>query len=170
MRVRRSSERTEPSAAMSVSPAMPTRLAPERFGPGRTVAVGTLRPKPNRFAPTLGRMPVTLFALCLGYLMVIVDATAVNVALPDLRHDLGTTVSGLQWIVDAYTLAFAALLLTGGALGDRLGGRRVLLAGLALFTAASVLCGLAPTTGVLVAARALQGVGAALAVPASLAL
>src|SRR3954470_14052044 len=115
-------------------------------------------------------MPVTLFALCLGYLMVIVDATAVNVALPDLRHDLGSTVGDLQWIVDAYTLAFAALLLSGGALGDRLGGRRVLRAGLALFTGASVLCGLAPSTELLIAARALQGVGAALAVPASLAL
>jgi MFS transporter, DHA2 family, methylenomycin A resistance protein len=116
------------------------------------------------------RIAPTLLTLCLGYVMVIVDATAVNVALPDLQRDLATSVTGLQWVVDAYVLAFAALLLTGGALGDRLGGRRVLYAGLGLFTVASLGCGLAPSTPALVTARAVQGVGAALTVPASLSL
>ena len=114
------------------------------------------------------RLP--LIALSLGYLMVIVDATAVNVALPALRADFGGTVRDLQWVLDAYALAFAALLLTGGALGDRLGARRVFVVGLTLFAIASAACGAAPSVATLVAARTLQGVGAALLVPASLAL
>jgi MFS transporter, DHA2 family, methylenomycin A resistance protein len=113
---------------------------------------------------------VPLLALSLGYFMVIVDATIVNVALPDLRADLSTTVSALQWVVDAYVLVFAALLLSGGALADRVGAGRALRGGLLLFVAASVACGLAPGVTALIAARAVQGVGAALLVPASLAL
>jgi DHA2 family methylenomycin A resistance protein-like MFS transporter len=109
-------------------------------------------------------------ALCLGYFMVILDATVVNVALPDVGASLGGTLATLQWVVDGYTLAFAALLLTGGALADRLGARRVLAAGLGLFTVASALCALAPGAASLVAFRVLQGAGAALVVPASLAL
>src|SRR4051794_12352519 len=109
-------------------------------------------------------------ALHLGYFMVILDATIVNVALPDLGVSLHGGLATLQWIVDGYTLAFAALLLTGGALADRLGARRVLVAGLALFTVASGLCALAPSAALLVAFRAIQGAGAALTVPASLAL
>ncbi len=114
--------------------------------------------------------PLTLLALSLGYLMVIVDTTAVNVALPALREDLSTTVTALQWVVDGYVLVFAALLLSGGAIADRTGPRGALLAGLAVFTAASAACGLAPGVGTLVAARAVQGLGAAIVVPASLAL
>jgi DHA2 family methylenomycin A resistance protein-like MFS transporter len=83
-------------------------------------------------------------ALYLGYFMVILDATIVNVALPDVGASLHGGLATLQWIVDGYTLAFAALLLTGGALADRLGARRVLVAGLSLFTVASGLCARAP--------------------------
>jgi DHA2 family methylenomycin A resistance protein-like MFS transporter len=109
-------------------------------------------------------------AVCLGYFLVILDATAVTVALPVIQGDLGTSVGDLQWVVDGYTLIFAALLLPGGAIGDRLGARRVFLAGLALFAAASLACGLAPGIQFLVAARLAQGLGAALLVPTSLAL
>jgi DHA2 family methylenomycin A resistance protein-like MFS transporter len=108
--------------------------------------------------------------VCLGYFMVILDTTIVNVALPALRADLGASVAGLQWVVDGYLLMLAALLLSGGVLADRLGARRVFQLGLGLFVLASVGCGLAPSTVMLVIARLLQGVGAALAVPASLAL
>lgn len=111
-----------------------------------------------------------LFAVCLGFFVVILDTTVVNVALPPIGTALDMGVTGLQWVVDGYTLVFAALLLFGGALGDRLGIRRTYLIGLALFGGASALCGLAPTADVLVAARLVQGAGAALLVPSSLAL
>ncbi len=115
-------------------------------------------------------LSLALLAVCLGYFMVILDTTIVNVALPALRQDLGASVSGLQWVVDGYLLMLAALLLSGGVLSDRAGARRVFQLGLGLFVLASVGCGLAPSTVVLVIARLVQGVGAALAVPASLAL
>jgi MFS transporter, DHA2 family, methylenomycin A resistance protein len=111
-----------------------------------------------------------LIAICLGYFVVILDATVVTVALPALSRDLGGGVSGLQWVVDAYTLVFAGLLLTAGALGDRVGARRVFNLGMLLFTAASAACAAAPSIAVLVAARVVQGVGAALLVPSSLSL
>jgi DHA2 family methylenomycin A resistance protein-like MFS transporter len=113
---------------------------------------------------------LALLVICLGYFMVIVDTTVVNVALPAIGRDLHAGVSGLQWVVDAYTLSFAGLLLTGGALAERLGGRRVFGAGLVVFAAASAACGLAPTLGFLIAARLVQGAGAALLVPSSLVL
>jgi MFS transporter, DHA2 family, methylenomycin A resistance protein len=119
---------------------------------------------------TSGRPWVPLIAVALGYFMVILDATAVNLALPAIRQQLGGGVTGLQWVLDGYTLAFAALLLSAGVTGDRFGPRRVFLAGLALFTAASAGCALAPDLGVLVGIRLVQGVGAALLVPTSLAL
>ena len=95
-------------------------------------------------------------AVSLGYFMVILDATAVNLALPAIRQDLGGGITGLQWVIDGYTLALAALLLSAGVAGDRLGARRVFLAGLALFTAASAGCALAPAIGVLVLIRLVQ--------------
>jgi MFS transporter, DHA2 family, methylenomycin A resistance protein len=116
------------------------------------------------------RQTVQIAALCLAYFMVILDTTIVNVALPQLSRDLGTGVTGLQWVVDAYTLTFAALLLSGGALGDRIGSRRVFEAGVAVFTLASLGCAVAPSVATLVAFRASQGAGAALSVAASLAL
>lgn len=106
----------------------------------------------------------------LGSGMAFLDGTIVNVALPSIGEDLDADLAGLQWVLDAYLVTLTALLLLGGALGDRYGRRRVFLLGVAGFTAASVLCGLAPTTETLVAARALQGVGGALLVPGSLAL
>ena len=103
-------------------------------------------------------------------LMLILDMTVVNVALPDIRQDLGFTPSALSWVLNAYTLAFGGLLLLGGRLGDVFGRRRTFMVGLAVFVAGSLLGGLAPTSELLVAARALQGVGAAVAAPSVLAL
>ncbi len=111
-----------------------------------------------------------LLAVCLGYFMTILDVTIVNVALVNIKEQLSANVTGLQWIVDGYALVFASLLLTGGALGDRRGSRTIFLVGFALFTLASTLCSLAPTLLVLQIARAVQGLGAALLVPNSLAL
>ncbi|WP_214411702.1 DHA2 family efflux MFS transporter permease subunit [Sphaerisporangium fuscum] len=115
-----------------------------------------------------GRLP--LAAICLGYFLVILDVTVVTVAIPVIGTELRAGMTALQWVVDGYTLAFAGLLLFCGGLGDRLGGKRVFLAGLAVFTLASAGCGLAPAAGALIGARLVQGVGAALMVPASLAL
>ena len=103
-------------------------------------------------------------------LMLILDMTVVNVALPDIRQDLGFTPSALSWVLNAYTLAFGGLLLLGGRLGDVFGRRRTFMVGLAVFIVGSLLGGLAPTSELLVAARALQGVGAAVAAPSVLAL
>lgn len=111
-----------------------------------------------------------LVAICLGYFLVILDVTVVNVAIPAIGTGLHAGVTALQWVVDGYTVAFAALLLFCGGLSDRLGGKRVFLAGLVVFTLASAGCGLAPDAAALIAARLVQGIGAALMVPASLAL
>lgn len=111
-----------------------------------------------------------LAAAVLGSGMAILDGAVVNVALPRLGAELGASVAGLQWIVDGYLLAMAALILVAGALGDRFGRRRVFVVGVAWFGAASVLCGLATSPGALVAARVLQGVGGALLTPGSLAI
>ncbi|GAA3516586.1 MFS transporter [Actinocatenispora rupis] len=111
-----------------------------------------------------------LTVTCLGQFMVLLDNTIVGAALPDMQHRLHTQLTGLQWIVDAYVLLVAMLLLSGGVFADRFGRKRLYLAGVAVFTAASVLCSLAPTLGWLVAGRVLQGIGAAALSPASLAL
>ncbi|MBO0780059.1 MAG: MFS transporter [Ktedonobacteraceae bacterium] len=113
---------------------------------------------------------IALLAICLGYFMTILDLTIVNVALANIQQQLNADVTGLQWIVDGYSLVFASFLLVGGALGDRIGGKNVFLAGLALFTLASTLCSAAPSLLILQIARALQGLGAALLVPTTLAL
>src|SRR4051794_33666942 len=102
--------------------------------------------------------------------MTLLDTTVVNVALPSLGRDLGASVAGLQWTVTSYVLTLAAFLLLGGSLGDRFGRRRVFTVGVVWFTGASVLCAAAPSIALLVAARALQGVGGALMTPGSLAL
>jgi EmrB/QacA subfamily drug resistance transporter len=111
-----------------------------------------------------------VLAAVLGSGIAFLDSTVVNVALPEIGGDLDTGLSGLQWTVDAYLLTLSALLLLGGALGDEYGRKRVFVIGLFGFTGASLLCGLAPNVGTLIGARALQGVGAALLVPGSLAL
>ncbi|RFU46825.1 MFS transporter [Paraburkholderia sp. DHOC27] len=111
-----------------------------------------------------------LAATSMSYTLVLLDASIVNVALESIGATLGGSIAGLQWVVNAYTLSFASLLLTGGTLGDRLGARNVYTAGLALFAFASALCGFAPNLLMLCCARALQGVGSALLVPCSLSL
>ncbi|MEU2867228.1 MFS transporter [Streptomyces mirabilis] len=119
------------------------------------------REEPSRWA---------LIALCLGFSLVILDTTMVTVGLPTMETGLGIRGGVAQWIVDAYTLTFAALLLSGGALADRWGARRVYLGGTALFAVGSALCALATCGWMLVAARAVQGVGAAGLMPGSLSL
>jgi DHA2 family methylenomycin A resistance protein-like MFS transporter len=109
-------------------------------------------------------------AASFGFVVVQLDVTIVNAALPAMATSLGGGVAGLQWVVDAYTLAFAVLLLSAGALGDLFGGRRVYLGGFLLFGLASLACGLAPSAPWLILARAIQGAGAALMVPNSLAV
>jgi EmrB/QacA subfamily drug resistance transporter len=111
-----------------------------------------------------------LTAAVLASTMAFVDESVVNVALPRIQTSLGTTLPAMQWVVNAYTLCMSALLLIGGAAGDQLGRRRIFLLGVAIFAAASLACGLAPTAAVLIVSRALQGVGAALLIPCSLAI
>jgi DHA2 family methylenomycin A resistance protein-like MFS transporter len=111
-----------------------------------------------------------LAVTCLGQFMVLLDSTIVGAALPDMQRRLHTQLNGLQWIVDAYVLLVAMLLLSGGIFADRLGRKKVFLAGVAVFTAASVLCSLAPSLGWLISGRLVQGVGASALSPASLAL
>ncbi|WP_338764665.1 MFS transporter [Massilia sp. METH4] len=111
-----------------------------------------------------------LFTLAIGFVMAMIDVTAVNTALSAISTDLDVPLDGLVWVVDGYTLTFAALLLAGGALADRHGAKRAYQAGLAVFVLGSVLCALAPSGAALVAARLLQGSGAALFMPSSLAL
>src|SRR3989475_11476891 len=100
-----------------------------------------------------------LYVLCMGVLMIVLDATVVNVALPSIQTDLGFSQSGLAWVINAYLIPFGGLLLLGGRLGDLAGRRNVFLAGLGIFTAASLLCGLAQDQGMLIAARFVQGTG-----------
>ncbi len=111
-----------------------------------------------------------LLATVLGSGMAMLDGTVVNIALPTIGKSLGASLAGLQWTVTSYTLTLAGLILLGGSLGDRLGRRRVFMTGVVWFALASALCGLAPGIGVLIAARALQGVGGALLAPGSLAI
>ncbi len=113
---------------------------------------------------------VVLFTMCFALAMAMLDNTVVNVALPTISRELGAGVSELQWIVDGYVLAFASLLLTGGILGDRYGRKRIFLGGLTLFTLASLACGMSQTTGQLIAARAVQGIGASLLMPGTLSI
>ncbi|MET9360756.1 MFS transporter [Streptomyces sp. NPDC006632] len=121
--------------------------------------------------PARGSSPVlTLAAALLGFALITLDASVVNVALPAIGGDLGGGMSGLQWVVDAYTLAFAALMLSTGAFADRIGPAKAYALGIVVFTLASAACGLAPDLGVLIGARVVQGVAAAVVLPASLAL
>ncbi len=113
---------------------------------------------------------VLLVVICLAQFMVILDISIVNVALPSIRHSLGFSTVGLQWVVNAYTLTFAGFLLLGGRASDLLGRRRVFLAGTALFTLASLACALSDSRGLLIGARSIQGIGGAILSPASLAI
>jgi EmrB/QacA subfamily drug resistance transporter len=111
-----------------------------------------------------------LIVLCLGSLMIVLDATIVNVALPSIREDLGFSETSLAWVVNAYLLTFGGFLLLGGRLGDLYGHRRLFLSGITLFTAASLACGLATSQGFLISARAVQGIGGATASAVALSL
>ncbi len=113
---------------------------------------------------------LALVVLCLGYLMIVLDTTIVNVALPSIREDLAFSQASLAWVVNAYLLTFGGTLLLGGRLGDLFGRRRLFLIGITLFTAASLACGLAGSQAVLVAARALQGLGGAIVAAVALSL
>jgi EmrB/QacA subfamily drug resistance transporter len=119
-------------------------------------------------ASTRGRW--VLVVAVLGSGMAFLDGTVVNVALPTIGRDLGVSASGLQWILNGYLLSLASLILLGGSLGDRYGRRRVFVLGVGLFATASLLCAVAPGSGLLIAARLLQGIGGALLTPASLAM
>ena len=140
-------------------------------GYGLTPHVGTSMTQPITRA---GSGPTgsgfTLAAAVLGFFVITLDAVVVNVALPAIRRELGGGISGLQWVVDGYTLMFAAVLLSAGALTDRIGARRAFGIGLTVFVAASAGCGLAPGLGVLVASRFVQGAAAAVVMPSSMAL
>ncbi|MGF6882884.1 DHA2 family methylenomycin A resistance protein-like MFS transporter [Nocardia sp. GAS34] len=111
-----------------------------------------------------------LGVMCAGMFLVLLDVTIVNVALPDIGHGLRSDVSMLQWVVDGYVVAIAGLLLAGGTIGDRIGHRRVLIAGFAIFGVASLICATAPDVGVLIGARVVQGVGGALLLPSTMAV
>jgi DHA2 family methylenomycin A resistance protein-like MFS transporter len=143
------------NASLEVQP-IPDRVTPSD---------AEIRSVPSKFVASL-----TLAAMSLGYGVVQLDVTIVNTALNSIGTSLGGGVSELQWVVSAYTIAFAAFILTAGALGDRIGAKRVFMAGFAIFTAASVACALAPDAAILIAARCVQGLAAAILVPNSLAL
>ena len=136
---------------------------PDMTGATARGAVGAIRVK-----QPAGRW--VLLATVLGTSMAMLDGTVVNIALPSIGRSLGASLAGLQWTVTAYTLTLAGLILLGGSLGDRLGRRRVFLTGVIWFALASALCGIAPNIGVLIGARALQGIGGALLAPGSLAI
>src|SRR5579872_4981666 len=130
-------------------------------------AVALRRPGPSRVR---GHPSLALIIMLSAQLMIILDMTVVNIALPHIQSGLHFSATSLSWVLNAYTLTFGGLLLLGGRAGDILGRRRMFLAGIVIFTLASLAGGLAPNAGVLLAARAVQGVGGALASPAVLAL
>src|SRR6266852_7260803 len=111
-----------------------------------------------------------LAILCLGAFLVVLDTTIVNIAIPSIMTGLHSSLDQVLWVLNAYTLVFAALLITGGRLGDLYGPRRLLIVGILVFGGASVACALAPSAGILIAARVLQGVGGALMTPQTLAM
>src|SRR3984885_1811245 len=127
-------------------------------------------PLETKSAPSSLSTSLTLAAMSLGYGVVQLDVTIVNTALNSIGTSLGGGVSELQWVVSAYTIAFAAFILTAGALGDRIGAKRVFMAGFAIFTAASLACALSADAATLITARGVQGLAAAILVPNSLAL
>src|SRR5436190_6857681 len=119
---------------------------------------------------TRTRPRLVLAICCMSLLIVGMDVTIVNVALPSIRHDLDASVAALQWTTAGYTVVLASLLMLGGSMGDRLGRARVFTFGLALFTAASAACAFAPTTGWLIACRVLQGVAGAMLNPVAMSI
>src|SRR5690606_36339889 len=140
----------------------------------RRCPVSTHRPAGHTSPDSSPAVPTTrdwvvLALLCVAQFMLVLDITAANIALPSIGRDLGLDTGALTWVITAYAVAFGGLMLLGGRLADVLGRRRLLVSGLAVFTISSALCGLAPDGGLLIAGRAVQGVGAALISPAALA-
>ena len=121
-------------------------------------------------ATRFSQRSLVLLVICVAQCIVVLDSTVVNVALPSIQADLGFSRESLQWVINAYLLAFGGFLLLGGRAADLLGRRVVLLSGTALFTVASLVCGLSGSAGLLVGARAAQGLGAAIVSPAALSL
>src|ERR671934_607673 len=116
-------------------------------------------------AATERRNWLALYVLCVGMLMIVLDATIVNVALPSIQEDLGFSQNDLAWVVNAYLIAFGGLLLLSGRIGDLIGQRRIFLIGLGVFTGASLLCGVSQSQGLLIGARFVQGIGGGLTSP-----
>jgi EmrB/QacA subfamily drug resistance transporter len=133
------------------------------------MAIDTTTSTPAKATPQQ-RPWLVLTILCLGFFVILLDTTIVNIALPELTVSLNATLDQVLWIVNAYTLTYAALLITGGRLGDMFGAKRLFMIGLIFFTAASAVCGVAQTPAQLIAARALQGIGGALLTPQTLAI
>ncbi|MFM0054380.1 MFS transporter [Paraburkholderia phytofirmans] len=154
----------------------PHAPAPQRRSPSVLPAQASpcdalvIRAQPPSLVHPCRRKKLALAATILGSSMAFIDGSVVNVALPSIQSELGASVAAIQWVVDAYLLFLGALVLVGGSLGDKLGRRTVFIAGIGLFTLASIGCGLAPGAAALIAARAVQGVGAALLVPSSLSI
>jgi MFS transporter, DHA2 family, methylenomycin A resistance protein len=117
-----------------------------------------------------GNTAFALISVCLGFFVIQLDVTIVNVALPAIQREIGGSLAGLQWVIDAYTLALASIMLTAGSAADRIGARKVFAYGLTAFAVGSAACAAAPALGVLIAARAVQGLGASALLPCSLAL
>src|SRR5205085_8545573 len=133
----------------------------DEFPAGRASSLRLRRKESTMTALTPRTRWLALYLLCLGDLMIVLDTTVVNVALPSIRADLGFSQTSLAWVVNAYILTFGGFLLLGGRLGDLFGHRRLFLLGVSFFTAASLACGLSTTKGLLIAARAVQGLGGA---------
>jgi len=145
------------------------RDRPRTSSPGTSVTTkGIAEGTAN--SPARGRAAAALISVCLGFFVIQLDVTIVNVALPAIQREIGGSLAGLQWVVDAYTLALAAIMLTAGSAADRVGARRTFTLGLAAFAIGSAACAAAPALGVLIAARAVQGLGASAMLPCSLAL
>src|SRR3982751_5122254 len=138
--------------------------------PGEPCDENVIRSAPERSTCTKSRGRWILAATILASSMAFIDGTVVNVALPALQSNLNATAIDVQWVMEAYSLLLSAFLLVGGSLGDHYGRRRIFLIGVGLFACASALCGFAADIRQLIAARALQGLGAALLVPGSLAI
>ncbi|CAH2894484.1 MAG: Uncharacterized MFS-type transporter [uncultured Paraburkholderia sp.] len=130
----------------------------------------TVEKKEDTARSAQGSAQAALAAALLGFFVITLDAVVVNVALPTMGHELHAAITGLQWVIDGYTLAFAALLLSAGALADRMGARQAFGLGLVVFVVASAACGFAPALGALIVARLAQGVGAAVMMPSSMSL
>src|SRR5919198_2698429 len=149
------------------------RSLPMSFGPGSGLRPVTTNSKEaGSMSPItdLRRRWLALYVLCLASLMIVLDVTIVGVALPSIRQDLGFSETSLAWVVNGYLLTYGGFLLLGGRLGDLFGHRRLFIAGITLFTVASLACGLATTQWFLVAARSVQGLGGAVASAVSLSL